>query len=90
MLKQLRDAGAALTRPLQIFAADVTAKLSQPGSDRHTRASEKLFDLALGAGEEKRLKLVQAHLREFDRSLAARFPQLPETASAFAPNKLTR
>ena len=85
MLKSLRAAADTLTRPLQIVAADLTAKLSQPGGDRHTRASDKLFDLALGAGETQRLKLVQAHLREFDRSLAARFPTLPATANAFAP-----
>lgn len=90
MLKQLRSAANTLTRPLQVVAADLTAKLSQPGSNRHTRASDKLFDLALGAGEAQRLKLVQAHLREFDRSFAARFPTLPTTASAFAPATLDR
>lgn len=90
MLKQLRAAGAALTRPLQVAAANLTAKFSEPGGTRHERATEKLFTLALGAGESQRLKLVHAHLREFDRSLAARFPELPATASAFAPSKLQR
>ncbi len=92
MLQQLRAAADFVTRPFKIVAAHATAAVAQPGSPRHTNASEKLFDLAMGTNNpDKRLKLVRAHLKQFDRELAARFPTLPATASAFAPpRKLDR